>query len=106
MIETFFDNLTKVAGVFGSLSAIAVAAVAFIKPVRDKVLGLKRLRDGMKCILRYNMLDVYYKNRANKTVRQYDLENFCSEYSAYKALGGNSFIDKVYDKVTAWESVE
>lgn len=39
----------------------------------------------------------------NKTIRQYEYENFLLEYDAYKALKGNSFIEKIKEEVTTWE---
>ena len=51
------------------------------------------------------MLQIYYHNRENKKIRQYEYENFVMLYEAYKALGGNSFIDKIYSEVKTWEVI-
>ena len=32
-------------------------------------------------------------------------ENFVKLYNAYKALGGNSFIDKIYEEIKTWEVI-
>ena len=53
--------------------------------------------NGMKCLLRAEMLQIYYHNREKKVIRQYEYENFLALYAAYKALRGNSFIDKIKD---------
>jgi hypothetical protein len=50
-------------------------------------------------------LRIYYDNRESQTVRQYEYENFVFLYEAYKALKGNSFIDKIYDEVKSWEII-
>ena len=34
--------------------------------------------------------------------KKYEFENFEYEYNAYKALGGNSFIDKIHAEVKTW----
>ncbi len=60
---------------------------------------------GMKCLLRSEMLRTYYHNKDNETIRQYELENFLHLYKAYKALRGNSFIDKIRQEVLSWEVV-
>lgn len=44
-------------------------------------------------------------NCEQKTIRQYEFENFIFLYEAYKALKGNSFIDKIYEEVKDWEVV-
>lgn len=60
---------------------------------------------GIKCLLRSEMLRTYYGNKETETIRQYELENFIKLYQAYKALRGNSFIDKIYKEVMTWEVV-
>ena len=64
------------------------------------------LLNGMKCQLRSDMLHIYYKYKDVKKIRQYELENFIYLYKAYKALRGNSFIDKIYKEVIQWEVLE
>lgn len=60
---------------------------------------------GIKCLMRSEMLRIYYHNEANETIRQYEFENFCLLYKAYKALRGNSFIDEIFAKVKTWEII-
>jgi hypothetical protein len=60
---------------------------------------------GMRCQLRSDMLHIYYANKDEKKIRQYELENFVYLYKAYKALKGNSFIDKIYTEVMSWEVI-
>jgi hypothetical protein len=60
---------------------------------------------GIKCLLRSEMLRTYYGNKDSGTIRQYELENFIKLYKAYKALKGNSFIDKIYKEVMTWEVI-
>lgn len=63
----------------------------------------KKSSDGIKCLLRSEMLQIYYRHRETGTIRQYELENFVMLYEAYKALGGNSFIDKIYGEVIGFD---
>lgn len=63
------------------------------------------LINGMKCLLRSEMLRTYYHNKESCRIRQYELENFVFLYKAYKALKGNSFIDRIYKEVMSWEVV-
>ncbi len=64
-----------------------------------------KISEGVKCQLRSEMLRIYYHNRENGRIRQYEYENFVFLYEAYKALKGNSFIDKIYKEVQSWEVV-
>jgi hypothetical protein len=52
------------------------------------------------------MLKIYYKHSETKEIPQYELENFCMLYEAYKKLHGNSFIDKVAVDVKEWKVVK
>ena len=65
--------------------------------------SVKKLSNGTKCQLRSEMLRTYYHNRDSKSIRQYEYENFIFLYEAYKALKGNSFIDRIYSEVKTWK---
>lgn len=69
------------------------------------VLVIVCLINGMRCLLRSEMLRTYYHNKDNEKIRQYEKENFVYLYKAYKALKGNSFIDDIYKEVRTWEVV-
>ena len=69
------------------------------------VVWIRKLAEGTKCQLRSEMLRIYYHNRERQIIRQYEYENFVMLYDAYKALKGNSFIDKIYSEVKTWEVV-
>lgn len=69
------------------------------------ILSIKRISNGTKCQLRSEMLRIYYRNRETEKIRQYEYENFVMLYEAYKALKGNSFIDKIYAEVKTWEII-
>ena len=73
--------------------------------VTPVIVSVRKIKGGMKCQLRSEMLQIYYRNRETKTIRQYEYENFVYLYEAYKALKGNSFIDKIYEEVHEWEIV-
>lgn len=66
------------------------------------IVWIRKIKDGQKCMLRSEMLRTYYHNKDGK-IRQYEYENFVLLYESYKALGGNSFIDKIYNEVKTWE---
>ena len=72
---------------------------------RDRIFKLRERNQGLKCLLRSDMLKTYYKRCDEKKIRQHELENFEDEYQAYKALGGNSFIDKIHNEVLSRKPV-
>lgn len=85
----------------GLITAISSAAVIIWKARK----WLINIIEGIKCQLRADMLHTYYKNKDNKKIRQYELENFIMSYNAYIALGGNSFIKEIHDEVMSWAVV-
>ena len=92
------DNLTELTGLLAEIGML-IAAIA------PMFLAMRKVQNGQKCLLRSDMLSIYYHNREKKTIRQYEYENFVMLYEAYKALKGNSFIDKIYSEVKEWEVV-
>lgn len=91
-------NLTAWVALIGEIGVL----IGVITPV---IVLIVKLINGQKCQLRSEMLQIYYHNREAKIIRQYEYENFVLLYEAYKALKGNSFIDKIYSEVKTWEIV-
>lgn len=83
---------------------IAEVTVLFsvIVPV---IVFVSKIANGTKCQLRSEMLRIYYHNVEKETIRQYEYENFVLLYDAYKALKGNSFMDKIYKEVQTWQVI-
>lgn len=104
MKETL-ELLERVAPFAGYLSSIIGLLIICVKPLRDRVFGFCDIMKGVECLLRADMLETYYKNHEKNEIRQHERENFVSVYKAYKALGGNSFIDDIYAEVKKWEVI-
>lgn len=91
-------DLTTIVKLIGEISVL----LGVIIPV---IVFVRKIANGTKCQLRSEMLRVYYHNRESGEIRQFEYENFVMLYEAYKALKGNSFIDKIYKEVQTWEVV-
>lgn len=87
------------------IGAIIAFVVLCVKPLRKRLFTDREQREGLKCLLRSEMLRIYYHNKSDRKIRQYELELFISCYKAYKALKGNSFIDEVAKDVFSWEII-
>lgn len=89
------------------ITSLAAAAAIIIRPLREKLFETKSIKGGQKCMLRAEMLSIYYEGKDhNDQLRQYKYENFVLLYAAYKALGGNSFIDKINAEVNKMEVIQ
>ena len=84
------------------VSALVVLAGVLVT-VAKAVKWFRHIVEGERCHLRSDMVQTYYHCKDTKTIRQYERENFDKMYEAYKALGGNSFIDDIYREVKKWE---
>ena len=69
------------------------------------IVSVRKISNGTKCQLRSEMLRIYYRHREDGEIRQYEYENFVMLYEAYKALKGNSFIDKIYGELQEWKII-
>lgn len=92
------SNITFAATLVGEIGVL----LSTIIPV---IVWIVKIANGQKCQLRSEMLRIYYHNREDKRIRQYEYENFVYLYEAYKALRGNSFIDKIYAEIKTWEII-
>ena len=92
------QRMAMIVALVGEISVL----VGVILPV---IVTVRKISNGTKCQLRSEMLRMYYKNRQARTIHQYEYENFVMLYEAYKALKGNSFIDKIYEEVKDWEII-
>ena len=92
---SYLTTIATVVGEVGVLVGVIVPMLVFVK----------KISNGTKCQLRSEMLRIYYHNKKEKKIRQYEYENFVMLYEAYKALKGNSFIDKIYSEIKTWKIV-
>ena len=91
-------SLTQTATLVGEIGVL----LGVVVPV---IVSMHKIAQGTKCQLRSEMLRIYYHNRETGIIRQYEYENFVMLYEAYKALKGNSFIDKIHKEVISWKIV-
>lgn len=88
-----------------TLTAFIAELGVLIGVIVPVIVSIRKISNGTKCQLRSEMLRIYYHNRETEKIRQYEYENFVFLYEAYKALKGNSFIDKIYSEVKTWDVI-
>lgn len=93
------QHILLIAEIISALSVLFGLLVS----VRKILKWCKNITEGERCHLRSDMLQTYYRHKTTKHIRQYERENFDKLYKAYKALGGNSFIDDIHREVVTWE---
>lgn len=94
----YIKTAAEIVAILGFLGSAVAFVAKFFKEN-------KKIKDGLKGTLRAEMLKIYYHNKDQKEIRQFEMQNFLLMYQAYKAMGGNSFIDEVHEAVTSWEII-
>ena len=88
-----------------TITLIITEIVTLIGIAVPVIVWVSRIVEGLRCQLRADMLNIYYKCKDTKQIRQYEAEHFDKCYHAYKALKGNSFIDEIYKKAHQWDVI-
>ena len=85
--------------------ALVSEVIALLGVLVGCIVSIGKVMNGTKCLLRSEMLRIYYRHQCSGEIRQYEYENFVYLYEAYKKLKGNSFIDKVYAEVKKFKVI-
>ena len=99
------EMLVKLAEYARDICSVATCAALLVKPVREWLLGFDAIREGQRCLLRSEIVRLYYRHHEDKQLREYEFKNLEQCYHAYKALDGNSFIDHIYAEMQEWEII-
>lgn len=86
----------------GDICQVATCAALLIKPVREKLFGISQILDGQRCLLRSEIVRIYHDHKAARALSEDEYLHLEYCYKAYKALGGNSFIDHIYAEMQEW----
>lgn len=86
----------------------------YLNEIKEEV--MKEIGDDMKSnsetiealvisardVLREKIMAIYHKNKHSRTLTEYEREALNQYYVDYKALKGNSYIDKRYARMDKW----
>lgn len=84
---------------------ILLLVILLVKPVREWLFGIGQVKEGQRCLLRSEIVRIYYRHHDDRTLREYEFKNMEQCHMAYKALGGNSFVDRICDEMREWDIV-
>ncbi len=97
----FSEIVTTASGIVCLLTLLSL----LIKPVREWLMGAKEQKDGIRCLLRAEIVRLYYKHQDSESLQEYEWAMLDACYQAYRRLGGNSFIVKLYEEMKKWTIV-
>ena len=89
----------------GDICTIATCAALIIKPIREWLMGTAALSEGQRCLLRTEIVRIYYRHHDDRKLREFEYKNMEECYKAYKALNGNSFIDRIHAEMQEWDII-
>lgn len=84
---------------------ILLLVILLVKPVREWLFGIAQVKEGQRCLLRSEIVRIYYRHHDDRKLKEYEFKNMEQCYKAYKALGGNSFVDRIYEEMREWDIV-
>lgn len=106
----FFDALFRVVQ---GITGLVTLLIIFVKPFRLWIFNVKSRKkaeekkdnerdEALRCTLRNIITQFYYSHRTVCELHQYEYENIAKIYKAYKDMGGNSFIYKLWEEIQEW----
>ena len=98
-------ELTDLVQAAKDICSIVTCAALVIRPLREWLLGTDSLREGQRCLLRSEIVRIYYRHLGDKQLREYEFKNMQQCYDAYKVLKGNSFIDRIHGEMLEWDII-
>ena len=63
------------------------------------------LAESAKDVLREKIMAIYHKNKRIRKLEEHEREALNQYYKDYKAIKGNSYIDKYYGRMKNWETI-
>lgn len=95
--------------IIGSFNILMIVCEPFRKMIlrskEDKKREQEReeeQRETDRCVLRELIEMIYYKRRSTCEIYQYEYESIAFMYKQYKKLGGNSFVDRIWEEIQEW----
>lgn len=89
-----------------TIVSLILALISLFTIIFGYIKNMKKLKEGMKAMLRSEIEHCYYKNLPEKKLKEYERKNLDSLYAAYHdGLNGNTFAQDLYDEMREWQIV-
>ena len=62
--------------------------------------------EAVKCSLRNDILAIWDKCKETGQITKYQLQALTYSYKLYKKLGGNSFVDEIFERIKSFEIID
>jgi hypothetical protein len=68
--------------------------------------GMSIMADSARDVLREKIMFIYHHGKATKSMPQHHREALDQYYKDYKAMKGNSYIDKYFKRMKDWKVLD
>lgn len=68
--------------------------------------GMSVMADSARDVLREKIMFIYHHGKSTKSMPQHHREALDQYYKDYKAMNGNSYIDKYFKRMKDWEVID
>ena len=68
-------NLAEIVQWAKDICSIATCAALLIRPVREWLMGTEALREGQRCLLRAEIVRIYYRHNDDRQLKEYEFKN-------------------------------
>lgn len=58
--------------------------------------------EHVKVLLRHEITTIYENSKEKKQLTDYEKQDLCYLYECYKSIGGNSYVQSIYEKMLNW----
>ena len=69
------ETWVQIATYAKDICSIVTCLALLIKPARDWLTGAKETQEGLRCLLRSEIVRIYYRHRDVKQLREYEYKN-------------------------------
>jgi len=81
--------------------------ITFLLPILIALaIFIKAMVEAVKCLLRNDILVIYYRFKESKSITKWQLEAIEHSYTLYKKLRGNSFVENIVNIVRTFKIVD
>lgn len=61
------------------------------------------MNKALLSMMRNDIKDIYYRNKDDKKLKEYERQSLDYLASGYAEMGGNSFVEDIYNEMRKWE---
>ena len=99
---TFQEVILPIILALISSGVFTVILTALIEYQKSSKSAKNVVEDALKCLLRDSITKIYYRNKDDGTLEEYERKDLENLYDCYSRMGGNNYVHSLYEEMTHW----